>query len=346
MRNQPLGFAKDQMVAIDFGGDESVTKNYEDIKNQFKALPGVLSATVSHGLPGMGSANAHSEFENLQGDMQPLNLNLYDVDYDFIPVYNMKMVAGRTFSRYFGTDTTQSVVINEATAKILGYKSPNDAVGKKFTQWGRKGQIIGVVKDFHYRSLQTAVEPLNMRFKPDNARFLTLKIANQNIPATIAAIENKWKTIAPQIPLEYSFVDQQFNKQYAGEERFGTLFLYFSVLAIFISCLGLLGLASYSTLQRTREIGIRKVLGASIFSITNMLSKEFLQLVLIAAVIAFPIAWFGMNKWMQGFAYKAGIGWWIFAVAGVLAVLIAVTTVSFQSVKAALANPVKSLRSE
>jgi len=346
MRNQPLGFSKDQMLTIDFGGDDKITKNYEDIKTRFKALPGVLSATVSHGLPGRGGANAHSEFENRQGDMQPLNINMYDVDYDFIPVYDMKIIAGRTFARGFGTDTTQSVVINEATAKILGYKSPNDAIGKKFDQWGRKGQIIGVVKDFHYRSLQTGVEPLNMRFNPGNSRFLTLKIANQNIPATIASIESKWKTIAPQIPLEYSFVNQQFNKQYAGEERFGTLFLYFSVLAIFISCLGLLGLASYSTLQRTREIGIRKVLGASVFSITNMLSKEFLQLVLIAAVIAFPIAWFGMNKWMQGFAYKAGIGWWIFAVSGMLAMLIAITTVSFQSVKAALANPVKSLRSE
>ncbi len=346
MRNQPLGFDKNQMLTLDFGGDDNVIRSYETIKNEFKAIPNVLSVAISHRMPGTGTANAHSEMENRQGAMQPLNINLYDVDYDFIPVYGMKIVAGRAFSTDFATDSTKAIVINEATVRLLGFKSPEDAIGKKFSQWGREGQIVGVVKDFHYRSLQEIIEPLNMRINPSNANVFTLKIAANNIPATIAAIQSKWETLIPQRPFSYVFLDDNFNKQYAGEERFGKLFMYFAVLAILISCLGLLGLASYSTLQRTREIGIRKVLGASIPGIVNMLSKEFLILVVIAAFIAFPLSWYGMNNWLKDFAYKENISWMVFAAAGLLAFVIAITTVSFQAIRAALANPVKSLRSE
>ncbi|MEO6851557.1 MAG: FtsX-like permease family protein, partial [Mucilaginibacter sp.] len=346
MRNQPLGFDKNQMLTVDFGGDQNVTKSYESIKNEFKAIPNVLSVAISYGMPGGGNANAHSEIENREGTMQPVNINMYDVDYDFIPVYGMKVIAGRAFSTNFATDSTKSIVVNEATVRLLGYKSPNDAIGKKFSQWGREGQIVGVVKDFHYRSLQENIEPLNMRVNPTNARIFTLKISSKDIPATVAAIQSKWKALIPQRPFNYAFVDDNFNKQYSAEQRFGTLFLYFAVLAIFISCLGLLGLASYSTLQRTREIGIRKVLGASIAGIVNMLSKEFLQLVFIAAIIAFPLSWFGMNSWLKDFAYKTPVGWLVFAIAGTLAFMIAIITVSFQAIRAALANPVKSLRSE
>jgi putative ABC transport system permease protein len=346
MRNQPLGFEKNQELTINFGGDDQFLKNYESIKNEFKNIPNVLSATISSGIPGGGNADAHSEFENKHGDMQQANVDMYDVDYDFISTYGMKMAAGRAFSTSFGTDSTQAVVVNEAMVKSLGYSSNNEILGKKFSQWGRQGTIIGVVKDFHYRSLQQSVQPLNFRVNPSNAGTLTLKISSANVPQTIKAIESKWKVLVPQRPFNYAFVDDIFNQQYADEERFGKLFLYFAVLAIFISCLGLLGLASYSTLQRTREIGIRKVMGASIFGIANMLSKEFLQLVILSALIAFPISWFGMSKWLQDFAYKSGIGWWVFAVAGSLALIIAVSTVSFQAIRAALANPVKSLRSE
>lgn len=346
MRNQPLGFEKDQLLTIPYGDDENVQRSYDNIKNEFKSIPNVLSATISSGIPGWGNPNAHSELENKQGIMQPANLNMYDVDYDFIPTYGMKIVAGRTFSTAFATDSTKAIVINEAAVKSLGYVSANEAIGRKFSQWGREGTIIGVVKDFHYRSLQENVGPLNFRINPSNTWVFTLKISSGNIPATIAAIQNKWKVLIPQRPFSYAFVNDTFNKQYAAEDRFGKLFMYFAVLAIFISCLGLLGLASYSTLQRTREIGIRKVMGASVFGIVNMLSKEFLLLVLISAFIAFPLAWAGMNKWLQAFAYKINISWWIFIIAGFMAVVIAVATVSFQAIKAALMNPVKSLRSE
>jgi putative ABC transport system permease protein len=346
MRNQPLGFEKNQMITLDFNGDNDVLKSYETIKNEFRSIPNVLAVTISSGIPGGGNANAHSEIENRQGAMQPVNINMYNIDYDFIPTYGMKVVAGRTFSKDYGTDSTKAIVINEAAAKMLGYVSSKDAIGKKFSQWGREGNIVGVVKDFHYRSLQENVEPLNMRVNPPDAGTFTMKIAANDIPKTIAAIQDKWKILIPQLPFNYTFVDENFNKQYAGEERFGTLFMYFAVLAIFISCLGLLGLASYSTLQRTREIGIRKVLGASIPGIVNMLSREFLILVVIAAFIAFPLSWYGMNSWLKDFAYKENISWMVFAVAGLLAFMIAITTVSFQAIRAALANPVKSLRSE
>jgi len=346
MRSQPLGFDKSQLLALDFGNDPDVVKTYESIKNEFKAIPNVLQVSASHGWPGAGSANAHSELENNQGVMQPMNINMYDVDYDFMPEYGIKVIAGRAFSKDFPSDTTQAIIINQATVKALGYSSPNASIGKKFSQWGRTGKIVGVVKDFHYRSLQENIEPLNMRINPSNARIFTLKIAARNIPATIAAVERKWKGLIPQRPFNYVFVDDNFNKQYAGEERFGKLFMYFAVLAVFISCLGLFGLAAYSTVQRTREIGIRKVLGASVTRIVNMLSTEFLQLVLIAALIAFPLSWYGMHNWLKGYAYRVNISWTVFAVSGILAFLIAIATVAFQAIRAAVANPVKSLRSE
>jgi len=346
MRNQSLGFKKDQMLVIDFSGDSVVQSQYESIKNELKQIQGVRTASVSSTTPGNGNPVAYSEAETRSGSMMPINMNMYDVDYDFIPQYGIKIVAGRAFSPAFATDSTKAFIINETTVKSLGYASPKDAIGKRFTQWGRSGQIIGVLQDFHFESLKQNVKPLNLRINPKNIGVFTLTIKGGDIPNTIAAIQNKWKVLVPQRPFSYSFLDENFNKQYLTEDRFGKLFMYFAVLAIMISCLGLLGLASYSTLQRTREIGIRKVLGATIPGIVNMLSKEFILLVFIAAVIAFPLAWFGMHNWLKDFAYRINIGWWVFAVAGILAFMIAITTVSFQAIKAALANPVKSLRSE
>jgi putative ABC transport system permease protein len=205
---------------------------------------------------------------------------------------------------------------------------------------------VGVVKDFHFTSLQQDIKPLDLRINPAGVNVFTVKIKGGNIPATMAALQAQWKTLVPQRPFSYNFLDKNFDKQYITEDRFGKLFMYFAFLAIMISCLGLLGLASYSTLQRTREIGIRKVLGASVPGIVNMLSKEFLQLVIIAALIAFPIAWYGMHSWLKDFAYKVDIGWWVFAAAGILSCFIAIVTISFQAIRAALTNPVMSLRSE
>lgn len=342
MRRQDLGFKKDQMMVINTNFDPAK----ETFRNAVASLPNVKSVAMSSSVPGSGNPGAYSEIENKKGDLQIANLDLYFVDFDYIPQYKIKMVAGRAFSRDFQTDTTQSMILNEAAVKMFGYSSPQQAVGRRFKQWGREGKIIGVMKDFHFRSLQEAIKPLSMRIEPRGCNLVSINVSTQNLPKTIAAIENKWNSLIPARPFSYFFLDEFFDKQYRTEERFGKLFLNFAILAIIISCLGLLGLASYSTMQRTREIGIRKVLGATVPNIVNLLSKDFLKLVAIAIIIASPIAWFAMHSWLQDFAYRIQIGWWIFLIAAVVGALIALITVSFQAVKAAIANPVKSLRVE
>jgi putative ABC transport system permease protein len=271
---------------------------------------------------------------------------LYFVDFDYLPQYKIKMVAGRAFSKDFRTDTTEAMVLNEAAVKMFGYTSPQQIIGKKFDQWGRKGTIIGVMQDFHFRSLKEVIKPLSMRIEIDNCDLVSVNVAANNIPGTIASIENKWKSLIPNRPFSYFFLDEFFDKQYRSEERFGRLFFNFAILAIFISCLGLLGLASYSTMQRTKEIGIRKVMGASVSGIINLLSKDFLRLVLLSFIIAAPVAGYFMHKWLENFEYRTHLSWWIFAMAGILAFLIAILTISFQAIKAARMNPVDSLRME
>lgn len=342
MRKQDLGFNKDQVMVINTNNDKAKAAFNQEVKD----IPGVISTSLSSSVPGGGNPGAYSEIENRNGDLQIANLDLYFVDYDYIPNFKMKMVAGRPFSKEFGTDTTQAMVINEAAAKMFGYKTAEEAVGRRFKQWGREGKIIGVVKNFNFRSLQQEIKPLTMRIEPNGSNLLSVKVPAANLPGTLAAIEQKWKTLIPNRPFSYFFLDEYFNKQYRSEEQFGKLFLNFAILAIFISCLGLLGLASYSTIQRTREIGIRKVMGATVGGIVNLLSKDFLVLVVISFVLATPIAWYFMYQWLQDFSYRTDMSWWIFAVAGCLAVLIALITISFQAIRAAVANPVISLRAE
>lgn len=342
MRNQNLGFSKDQIMVLETSRDPSK----EALKQSLKSIPAVKSVSLSSSVPGAGNSIAYSEIRNIKGDMQVANLDVYFVDFDYIDQYQLKTVAGRTFSKEFGTDSTKAMIVNESTVKMFGYSSPQDAIGKTFKQWGREGQIIGVVKDFHFRSLQQPIKPLSIRIEPNNTDYISIKVSAENLPATIAAVEKQWKEIIPKRPFNYFFMDEFFDRQYRAEERFGKLFLNFAFLAIFISCLGLLGLASYSTIQRTKEIGIRKVLGASTTNIVNLLSVDFLKLILVSAVIAFPLAYVMMNKWLEDFAYRTGLSWWTFLIAGMLATFIALFTISFQAVRAALANPVKTLRSE
>ncbi|MEO5595260.1 MAG: ABC transporter permease [Chitinophagaceae bacterium] len=342
MRNQELGFSKDQVMVINTNFD----KNKDHFKKSLASITGVLSTSYSSSVPGSWHTSAYSSVQNKAGETQKTNLDLYFVDFDFIKQYNLKIVAGRAFSKDFLTDTTQAMVINETAARSLGYSLPKDAVGRDFDQWGRKGKIIGVLKDFHYHSLQENIKPLTMRIEPGGYGLISIKMSAANLPATIKAVESKWNQAIPNRPFDFYFLDDFLYKQYKTEDNFGNLFLNFAVLAIFISCLGLLGLASYSTIQRTKEIGVRKVLGASVTGIVQLLSKDFLKLVLIAIVIATPVSWLVMNKWLQTFAYKTSLSLWIFFSAGVLAIIVAVSIVSFQAIKAALANPVKSLRTE
>jgi len=238
------------------------------------------------------------------------------------------------------------MILNEAAVKMFGYTSPQQAIGKKFSQWGREGTIVGVMKDFHFRSLQEVIKPLSMRIEPGACDLVSINVDGHNLPTTIASIERLWKRILPDKPFSYFFLDEYFDKQYRAEDRFGRLFMYFAVLAIFISCLGLMGLAAYSTMQRTKEIGVRKIVGASTGSIVFLLSKDFLKLVGWAFLIAAPLAWFFCHGWLQGFAYRIDIYWWIFITAGLMASLIALITISFQAIKAAMTNPIVSLRTE
>ncbi|WP_031525954.1 ABC transporter permease [Dyadobacter crusticola] len=342
MRNRDLGFAKDQMLIVNSQGDPKKEAFRQSLAN----LAGVKSTTISSSVPGSGNPGAYSEIENKSGDLQIANLDLYFVDFDYIPHFGLKMAAGRPFAKEFGTDTTQAMVLNEAAVKLFGYSSPEEAIGRRFKQWGREGKIVGVVKDFHFRSLQETIKPLSMRIEPNGTELISVKMEGKDVKTVLAAVEEKWKQIIPERPFSYYFMDEFFDRQYRAEERFEKLFFNFAILAIFISCLGLLGLASYSTMQRTKEIGVRKVMGASIGSIVGLLSRDFLKLVFIAFIIASPVAYYAMYKWLENFAYKTDIYWWIFVLAGILSTAIAFLTVSFQSIRAAVMNPVRSLRSE
>ena len=346
LQQKNLGFQQEQMLVIDYNYDNKVTNNLEAIKNTFLNEKEVLSVSASRSVPGAYFPNASTEVESPDGAMTALSPSLYEVDVDFIPHFGIEMAAGRPYSRDFPADTAHSLVINEAAAKLWGYPDPNAIIGKRFSQWGKEGQVIGVVKDFNYLSLHRSVEPLALRFEPTSSRFITLKVSTFALSETIAKLNQLWTELAPHRPFLYSFLDESFSRQYEADFRFRRLFTVFSGLALFIACLGLLGLATYTAPQRTKEIGVRKVLGASIPSIIRLLSFDFVKLVLVAVVIASPIAWWAMNKWLEDFAYHIDIQWWMFAVAGLAAVIIALLTVSWQAIRAAVANPVESLRDE
>jgi putative ABC transport system permease protein len=340
METRDLGFAKDQEVIIFTNSDP----NREAFKASVENLPGVLSVCMGSGSPSNGYTSAYSTLEDRKGEMQHINIDTYFVDFDFIRQYGMKVVAGRDFSRAFASDTGTAMVVNESAVRMLGYRSPEEAIGRNFDQWDRKGKIIGVVRDFNYRSLRESITPMVMRIERWAWATVSIKVSPKRLPATIAEIEKKWHEAIPARPFEYSFLDDDFNKKYTAEMGFGRLFFYFAVLAIFISSLGVLGLASYSTIQRRKEIGVRKVLGASVASVVGLLSKDFIRLVGLALVIASPIGWWVMSRWLSDFAYRAPVHWWVFAGTAGVSLLVVFGTIGFQAVRAALENPVKALR--
>lgn len=342
-----VGFQKDQMVILNFEGDEKVTKQIETVKRAIADQPGVVSVASSRAVPGEFLPNAGTQIQAPDGNMVPNSPLIYEIDFDFIPTYHIPLVAGRNYSREYTTDSAQSMVINEAAARMFGYRNPADAVGKKFDQWGRKGTVIGVVKDFNFRSLHQAVEPLTLRYGyPWSLNRLSVAIKGENVPATIASLKKTWDKVAPQRPFLYHFLDESFGKQYEADRHFGQLFTLFSLLAIGIACLGLFGLSTFMAQQRIKEIGIRKVLGSSVTGIVVLLSKDFIKLIFLAAVIAIPLCWWAMNQWLQGFAYRITLGPVVFLEAALIALAVAVVTIGWQSVRAARANPVRSLRNE
>jgi len=342
VRSQDLGFNNKLMLVVDTHQDVHRWAFNQEIRK----IKTVLSSALSDNIPGTISSVAYSKVENKQGEMQVAGLNLYLVDYDYIPLYKLKIVAGRTFSKDFPSDNTTAIILNESAVKFFGYASPEEAIGHRYSQWGKEGKIIGVLKDFHYKSLQENIKPLSLRVEPDWCGLVSINISANNIPASIAAIQDKWEKSIPNRPFNYYFADAAFDKLYRAEDSFGNLFFNFAILAIFISCIGLLGLASYSTLQRNKEIGVRKVMGASVSNIVRLLSVDFILLVLAAFLIASPLAWFAMHQWLQYFAYRIDMHLWIFALAGIAAIAIAFGTISLQAYKAATANPIDILRSQ
>ncbi|KAA8476811.1 putative ABC transport system permease protein [Arcticibacter tournemirensis] len=342
-----LGFQKDQMLVLNFEGDEKVQQNIEIIKKAIADQPGVVSVAASRAVPGEFLPNAGTQIQTPQGQMAEQAPFIYEIDFDFIPTYHIPVIAGRPYSRSYTTDSAQAMVINEAAARLYGYTRPADAVGKKFDQWGRSGTIIGVVKDFNFRSLHQAVEPLTLRYGYSySLNRISVAIKGDNVPETLAGLRKTWSQIVPHRPFLYQFLDESFSAQYEADQHFGQLFTFFSCLAIFIACLGLFGLSTFMAQQRVKEIGIRKVLGSSVSGIVILLSKDFIKLILIGIIIAVPLCWWAMDKWLQGFAYRINVGPLVFIEAGLIAMSVALITIAWQSVKAAMGNPVQSLRNE
>ena len=349
IQNKKLGFNKDQVLIID--GTYALNNNIQAFKNDVLAMPGVISGTVSSYLPVTNSSRSDNTYstEAVMSTQTGIDMQTWRVDYDYIKTMGMEIVQGRNFSKNFGTDSN-AILITETTARLLNYKDP---VGKLiYAPPGNPGvsalkpvEIIGVIKDFHFESLRQKLGPLCMML--GNSTGLTsFKVKAGSTKDLVKQIESKWKVLAPGMPFSYRFLNDSFNDMYRSEQRIGTIAIVFAILAILIACLGLFGLATYMAEQRNKEIGIRKVLGASVSNVVSMLSKDFLFLVIIASVLAFPVAWWAMNNWLHDFEYRISISVWVFVFAALIALLIALITVSFQAIKAALSNPVKSLRSE
>ncbi len=347
IQTKDLGYKKDQVLIVN--GAFALQKNAGAFKNEVLQMPGVVSGTLSSFLPVSNSSRSDNTFskEAVMDSKTGFNMQCWNIDYDYLKTMGMALTKGRNFSKDFGGDSS-GVIINETTAKFLGYADPvgrdlyrNDNDGRQ-----TKYTIIGVVKNFNYESIKQTIAPLSLFLTKNDFGLAIFKISPVNLPNLLASIQAKWKTMAAGFPYSYRFLDESFNEMYQSEQRIGKIALIFSVVAILIACLGLFGLAAFVAEQRTKEIGIRKVLGASVVHIVNMLSKDFLKLVIIAALIAIPVSWWFMHHWLMDFAYRISIGWWVFVMAAVIAVIIALATICSQAIKAAIANPVKSLRTD
>ena len=346
IQTKNLGFNKDQVLVIN---DAYALQNKIDaFKNDVQQLPGVVSGTMSSFLPVSNSSRNDNTFskEAVTSAASGINMQTWAIDHDYINTMGMQIIRGRNFSRDFPSDSN-ATIINETMAKFLGYENP---IGQKIYRSDPDGEvlsfnIVGVVRNFNFESIRRTVGPLSF-FLQRSSGLVSFKVKAEHVPSLLKQIEGKWKTMASGMPFSYRFLDDSFNDMYREEQRVGKIALSFSVLAILIACLGLFGLATYIAEQRTKEIGIRKVLGASVHGIVKLLSKDFVKLVLIAIVIAIPLASWAMNQWLKDFAFRVDVSWWIFLLAGFIAMLIAIVTISFQAIKAALTNPVKNLRTE
>lgn len=353
MRKENLGFNMEQTLVVTGPDltrwDSTSIDRINSFKNDLKQYPAIKAASASVNLFGDRLPRSFNVKRIGSNEEKGVTVSRMGVDFDFFSTYGIQLLAGRDFRVTDPNPNPNKVtnaIINRSAVALLGFTSATSAVGQKFKLFGRVWEIVGVISDFHQQSLRHPIEPIIFQPFYANGGYYSFKIATSDLPRTIDLIKQKYQTFFPGNNFSYFFMDEQFNRQYKDDQIFGKITSFFSLLAVLIASLGLFGLSSYTIAQRTKEIGIRKVLGASVPGIVALLSKDFLKLVLVAIVIASPLAWYGANQWLQDFAYRIDVSWWVFALAGLLAVIIAFVTVSFQSIKAALVNPVKSLRSE
>ena len=330
-------------------------RNLESFKSELKRSPDIVSITSGYGLPGDRYAGDGVKTTGSDGEKER-SANVFIGDHDYVKTLGLRIMAGRDFSKDMATDLEEGFLINETAVKEWSFGTPDKAIGQKISwnKWNnsdtanpvKKGKIIGVVEDFHYKSLHEKVTASVIHLYPQVLFAVALKLKTTDMKKTIAHIGNVWSKFVPGYPLDYKFMDETYATMYKAEGKLSELLWIFTIMAIVVGCMGLFGLAAFSAEQRTKELGIRKVLGATAFDIVGLLSKNFLVLVAIASLIAFPIAWWAMNSWLKDFPYRVSISWWVFGIAIVAALAVALLTVSFQAIKAAVTNPVKSLRTE
>ncbi len=342
MRNRKLGYDKEYLVYAVLRGD--MRQQFDVVKEELLKNPNILAVTSSGTLPtyGYNFSNSLWRWEGQDPDEEIL-MRASFIDYNYFETLGLEIIEGRSYSKQFSTDPTEALIVNEEAVKVMGMESP---LGKQLGIGDNQAKIIGVVKNYHFRSLKQEIEPLILILNPSNCWALFARLSSEDVSKTIGYMEKVWGEFASGYPFNYRFMDEAIDNLYRAEQQIGTLFRYFTILAIFISCLGLFGLASFMAEQRTKEIGIRKVLGASVSKILLLLSKEYAKWVLFANIIAWPFAYYTMNKWLQGYAYRINIAVWSFVLAAVLALAIALFTVSYQAVRAATANPADALRYE
>ena len=356
LQNQPMGFNRDLVLNLPLNsegninevfrpGDSTLRKRMNTFDESLTEYPNIIAVTQGYRPPGLGAVG-----RNVWNDLTPPSDNLFamvlSVDYDYVESFELEIMAGRDFDRSFGTDHISSFMLNEQAVTALGWQTPEEALGESMVLEGKEGQIVGVLRDFNYASLRQEIDPLVLEVRPGAFAYFSIRIGSAGIPATLSFLENRWKQFFPEKVFEYEFLDDRIGQAYIAEQRLGKMIRYFSLVAIFISCFGLFGLAALLTQQRFKEIGIRKVLGASIGQIVRLVSSDFMRLIVIAMIIVAPITWFILSGWLEDFAYRIAFPWWLLLVSGLLVMLIAFLTVSGHSLRAATSNPVEAIRDE
>jgi ABC-type antimicrobial peptide transport system permease subunit len=342
LRERSVGYDRENIVFFEIGS--RFRQNMETIKSELLSNPDVLNITLVSVAPYRWNSNAGYGDVHWEGKThQQVKMVMTSVDFDFLETFNLKMAHGRFFSKEYSTDQSEAYVVNQAAVRAMEMQDP---IGKELTVWDSSRRIIGVIQDYHFESLHNEIIPLTLMIDPNGHFQACVRISPHRIPNTLVFLEQKWKEIYPEYPFDYVFLDDAIQSRYRSEQTTGKIVTIFTVLAIFISCLGIFGLSSFMAEQRTKEIGIRKVLGASVSSIVRYISKEFVLLVIIANIVMWPLAYFILSRWLESYAYRVNIAWWLFAFTGFAVLMVSLLTICWQIIRAAMANPVNSLRYE